>query len=125
MYHTDRDPWRCERCGSKEVEVKVWVDANTGNITDEGNIERNDRYCRDCDENTGQVRESELLETIEKWFANDLQPDDDEVISGLNRNDFTTDEAFETACKEKWDVRDVESKIGIWRELTRDKSNVS
>ena len=87
--------------------------------------DRSDYYCKDCQANHYLVRESKLMQTIEEWFANDLQPDDDEFISGLNRSDFASDKQFETACKEKWDVRDVESKIGIWRELTRDKSNES
>jgi hypothetical protein len=117
------DPYRCKKCGSLDVEVKVWVDSNTSNITDEENVERNDRYCNYCGEHTRQVQQSELMEEIDDWFANHLCPDDDEVISGLNCGDFATVEEFEAACKGEWDARSVEEKIYIWYELTRDKSN--
>jgi hypothetical protein len=117
------DPWRCAVCGSLDVEVRVWVGSNTGEITDEENVERNDRYCNYCEANTRQVQQSELMEEIEDWFANHLRPDDDEVISGLESDDFATVEEFEAACKVEWNARGVEEKIHIWHELTRDKSN--
>ncbi len=116
---TPANPWRCERCGSSDVQQQAWVRPDTGEVVSFNDCDRGDYWCEPCGEHPRLVRESELMATIEKWFAGDLRPNDDEVISGLNRNDFTTDEAFETACKEKWDARDTESKIGIWRELTR------
>lgn len=119
------DPWRCERCGSSDVQQQAWVRPDTGEVVSFNDCDRGDYWCEPCGEHPRLVRESELMATIEKWFTGDLRPDGDEVISGLTRNDFASDEAFETACKEKWDTRDVESKIGIWRELTRDKSNES
>lgn len=63
------------------------------------------------------------MERIDEWFAGDLRPDDDEVISGLNRADYASDEEFDEACKEAWNARSNEEKINIWHELTRDKSN--
>ncbi len=122
---SEEGTWRCESCGSLNVQQRAWVNVNTTEVESFIDGGRSDYYCEGCEEHNRLVRESELIATIEKWFTGDLLPDDDEVISGLNRNDFATDEHFETACKEKWDARDVESKIGIWRELTRDKSNES
>lgn len=113
-----KDPWRCAACGSLGVEVKVWVDANTNEITDEDNIGANDRWCGFCGEHTDQIPESELMEIVEEWFEKYLLPDDDEVISGLERDDFASDEEFDAACKENWDARDVEGKIDIWYKLT-------
>jgi hypothetical protein len=117
------DPWRCGVCGSLNVEMKMWVDSNDLKITSQDSVDRNECWCRDCEEHTNQIQQSELMETVEKWFANHLCPDDDEVISGLVRNDFDSDEEFNAACKQKWDARDVEGKIDIWRKSTCDKSN--
>ncbi len=106
------DPWRCSECGSLDVEY-----------TDTGSGDRNDFWCHNCMEHSWQVKESELMKDIEDWFANHLSPDDDEVISGLSSDEFSTQEEHDAACKEIWDARDNESKIHIWHELTRDKSN--
>jgi hypothetical protein len=123
VYDDKSDPWRCAVCGSLDVEVKVWVGSNTGEITDEENIEDNDRYCNRCEANTRQVQESELMNNIDYWFEHGLKPDDDEIISGLNSDDYDSEEEYTVACKELWNARDNESKIHIWHELTRDKSN--
>lgn len=109
------DPWRCAECGSLDVE-----------FTDSGCIgEDNDYWCSNCEEHTLQVQESELMKDIEDWFANHLNPDDDEVISGLSSDDFATAEEYDSACNEKWNALSIEEKIHIWHELTRDKSNDS
>jgi hypothetical protein len=110
------DPWRCAECGSLDVE-----------FTDSGCMgDRNAYWCHNCEEHTHQVLESELMkETVEDWFANHLQPDDDEVISGLKRGDYASDEEYVAACKEMWDAKTNQEKIDIWHELTRDKSNDS
>ncbi len=116
------DPWRCKDCGSTAVQRRVWKDANSDEIIRNDGCDMYDYYCEKCECNGYLVEESELMRSIEKWFANHLLPGDAGFISDLDRSDFPSDEAFETACKEKWDARDVESKIGIWHELTGNKS---
>ncbi len=119
------DPWRCEECGSKDVQQRAWVDINDGENINYDDCDRNDYYCNGCSRHNYLVQESELMKTIEDWFADHLRPDDDKVISGLRRDDFASDEEYAAACKAQWDARDVESKIHVWHELTRDKSDES
>ncbi len=119
------DPWRCEECGSLDVQQRAWVDINDGENINYDDCDRNDYYCHGCSRHNYLVQESDLMKTIEDWFAGHLQPDDDEVISGLKRDDFASDEEYAAACKAQWDARDVESKIHVWHELTRDKSDES
>ncbi len=118
-------PRRCEKCGSTAVQQRVWRDVNSMEVVREDDCDRRDYYCEQCGENRYPVTESELMATIEDWFAGHLRPDDDEVISGLERDDFASDEEYAAACKAQWDTRDMESKIHVWHELTRDKSDES
>jgi hypothetical protein len=117
------DPWRCEVCGSSDVQQQAWVNPTTGKVVSYNDCDRGDYWCEHCEEHEHIVRESELMDTIEDWFANHLLPDDDEVISGLNSDDYASEEEYAAACKELWNACDNESKIHIWHELTRDKSN--
>ncbi len=120
-----KDPWRCEECGSKDVQQRAWVDIN-----DEENISyddsgRDDYYCHHCDEHNYLVLESELMKKIEEWWK---QTDFEtmEVITGLVQDDFDPADgyqAFVDACEGKWNSLGVEEKIHIWHESTRDKSN--
>lgn len=117
------DPWRCEGCGSLNVQQRSWTNPNNDEFLHYDDCDRDDYWCEDCEEHEYFVRESELMADIEEWFANHLRPDDIEVITGLNRDYFASDEKYVAACKTKWDALDVEGKIYIWHELTRDKSN--
>ena len=52
----------CKLCGSKNVEIKSWVDANT-NICNVGtyldDIEDSDTYCNDCETHSGLILKNE------------------------------------------------------------------
>ena len=112
------DPWRCDECGSFNIEVKVWTDANTGHITDEDNIEDNDRWCRDCKTHSDHILESELMERIEEWWgAADFKTM--ECITGYCQTDFSPEEgyqAFVDACHEWWDGQTTDEKISVYFE---------
>lgn len=108
---SDEDPWRCEDCGSTDVEY-----------TDNGTLgDRNDFWCNYCEEHTRQVRESELMAVIQNWFNGELQPEDSEVISGLDPDDYGREEAYLDACTDHWNSLSNEQKISIWKQLTYDK----
>jgi len=117
------DQWRCESCGSLDVQQQGWIDPNTGKVVTYNDCDRGDLWCERCEEHNNLIMESELMKRIDEWFANQLLPDDDEVISGLNRDDYASDEEYDAARKEHWNARSNDEKIQIWHELTRDKSN--
>ncbi len=119
------DPWRCAECGSPDVQQQGWVRSNTGEVVSFNDCDSGDYLCDYCGDHRHIICESELTENIERWFAGELRADDDEVISGLDRNAFASDETFSAACREKWDALGIEEKIRIWHESTRDKSNDS
>ena len=128
------NPWRCAECGSLNIVQRVWADPNTGKATNWEDVEDDDCWCHDCEAHTDQIEEEELMETIEEWWGY-LEGSIKEDVTGVEYDRFhigdsddelqDADCRFSAACQEKWDARDIESKIGIWHELTRDKSNDS
>jgi hypothetical protein len=108
------DPWRCEECGSLAVQAHVWIDSNTKEVV-LGAQNRDEHHCADCDANTCQIRESELLENIQKWF-DQARIHALEYASGLKCADFDNETAFRKACVEFWEALSIEDKINIWNE---------
>lgn len=113
------DPWRCGSCGSTDLKRLIWADPNNNYkfIAEDESINYRS-VCRHCEDETLFVKHSELMADIEDWFENHLQPDDPEVISGLEYGDFASEEEYDAACKKLWDARSAEEKIEIWRTLT-------
>ncbi len=52
----------CEDCGSKEIEILAWVDANTNEYKSDGTDYHNDRWCQKCDGHVKFVTEAEFEE---------------------------------------------------------------
>jgi hypothetical protein len=53
----------CPTCSSPEVEIKVWADPNTNEITDSDNDgDNNDTWCRKCQSHTGITTEAKYEE---------------------------------------------------------------
>lgn len=109
------NPWRCAACGALSVERKISIDVNSNDFDFGGIYE--EFVCIHC-EHKSIIRQSELIRNIDDWFENHLQPDDPEVISGLDYGDFASEEEYDAACKKLWDARSVEEKIEVWRTLT-------
>lgn len=111
------DPWRCEECGSIAVQEQIWVDTNTRAACSQA-YNRDENYCCDCDENTYQIRESELLRNINRWWHNqDFRQR--ERLTGYRQDDFDPEEgyrAFADACDNWWNALSNEEKIAVWKD---------
>ncbi len=56
----DKVIWVCKSCGSREVEILQWIDANTGKMTTEYEADSDeDTWCRTCEKHAGIVDLSE------------------------------------------------------------------
>lgn len=118
------DPWRCEACGSLAVQANVWIDSNTKEVM-QGAHNRDEHHCADCDANTCQIRESELLRNIDKWWRT-LEGAVKEDITGIRFEDFRTGDSdnelqeadirFSEACRLWWEQRSTEEKISVWKD---------
>ena len=45
--------WRCDYCGSKEVESREWVDLSTGRLNESSDLDLNSTWCRKCEGEEG------------------------------------------------------------------------
>ena len=109
------DPWRCEACGSLNIQQKAWIDPNFMEIVRFEDCDRNDYYCAECEENRYPVRESELLQQADEWWG---QTDfrDMERLTRYRQLDFSPEDgcqSFVDACNEWWRTRTIEEKISI------------
>lgn len=113
-----RDPWRCEECGSTDVEIKAWIKPNEGGRY-VGDCEEFDRsYCNCCNANIRVRPTSALLEYAETWW-HEQDFKQMERISGYRQDDFDPEngyQAFVDACDSWWDALSTEEKIRLWRD---------
>lgn len=49
----EEELWVCSECGSLDIEEKMWVRVNTGEVTDSGDEGLN-CYCNNCQKHTSQ-----------------------------------------------------------------------
>lgn len=62
------DPYRCEECGSIDVEIKIWSKINAGGQY-AGDCEEYDHcYCHNCDKQVRIKSTSYLMASIEEWW---------------------------------------------------------
>ena len=121
---------KCKRCGSADVEVKTWVNANTGEVTSLSDMDslikwKEDCFCKDCGETSELIIEASkesnanLLDEIESLW-DDCEPDNMEIITGLRQEDipaYICRKAYEDACNKLWNSKTDEEKIAIYRTI--------
>lgn len=110
------DPYRCEVCGSTDVEIKAWIKPNEGGRY-AGDCEEFDRsFCNNCDENVRVRPTSYMLQDVLRWWAKanfQLM----ERITGYRRINFDPADgyrAFVDTCNQWWGKLSTEEKIEIW-----------
>ena len=42
-------PWHCKKCGGEDVEVKDWLNPNTGRAAQHDDVDTDSTYCKDCE----------------------------------------------------------------------------
>lgn len=119
------EPYRCTNCGSTDVQHKAWVRTNKNNeyVGDawEGEPDEDDCWCDYCEGHHVIKPHREFMEEIDYWFAEELEPDDPEVITGLCECDYPSVEAYDAAVTAYWNALSDEQKINCWKALTYDK----
>lgn len=110
------DPWRCEECGSTDVEIKVWIKPNEGGRPNCDCEEFDRSYCNTCNENVRVRPTSALLNYAEDWWAGTDFPQM-ERITGYRQDDFSPEEGYQEfvdACNKWWEALSIEEKICLW-----------
>jgi uncharacterized protein with von Willebrand factor type A (vWA) domain len=60
--------WKCSECGSQNVEIKNWINPNTGEIGTNDSLEINDCFCLDCSEHHMLIPETIETEEVVKYY---------------------------------------------------------
>ena len=112
----DEDVYVCAECGSPEVELKAWVNANTNEFMSTADDDYYDRWCNQCEDNIDYCNKKEYIEKIQEWW-NGLDFITMESITGLHESDYSSEDgsqSFVDACNEWWKGLDYDTQRGLY-----------
>ncbi len=106
----------CEECGSRQVEIQAWIDANTEMFVCDTAHDRDGKWCEECEENVDFCSLEEFKQIMQSWWTgNDIRTL--EGITGLKETDYLSDngsQAFADAVKKWWDNQDYNGKRNVY-----------
>lgn len=108
----------CEECGSLQIEIQVWVDANTDEYLSDVDDERSGRWCSECTDNAHFCPKTEFVQKMQSWWAS-IDFITLEHITKLREIDYPSkdgSQAFVDAANEWWNSQDYEQKRSIYIE---------
>ena len=117
----DSDILVCKECGSQQLEIQVWVNANTGErisyVYDDNDGHWCDgKWCEECVEQTFFCTKAEFTQKMQGWWES-CGIDTKGQITGLKVRDCPPSESTQTfvdAADQWWDSRDYERKRKIY-----------
>ena len=106
----------CVECGSPEVEVKAWVNANTDEFISDIDDDYCGRWCDQCDDNADLCTKEEYIDKMQDWWK-ELDFITLESITGLREANYSSEDgsqAFVDACNEWWNGQDYDTQRGLY-----------
>ena len=105
----DDDILVCDSCGSRQIEIQAWVDANNVEyLSDVDDDDTDCKWCAECNENQNFCTLSEYKQRMENWWRN-LDFITMESITGLHEADYSSEDgsqSFVDACNDWWNALD-------------------
>lgn len=113
----DKITYRCDECGSTKVQIIGWVRPNNDfeYSADYGDLYNS--WCEECGENVTVSMYNSVVEPADDWWNDDATCEDKEVVSGLDDNDFDSEEKYDEACNAIWAKMSDEEKVAIWIQI--------
>lgn len=94
----------CAECGSKQVEIQAWIDANTETFICNTAHDRDGKWCEECEENVDFCSLEEFKQKMQSWWPRtDFSTLED--ITGLKKTDYPSNngsQAFVNAAEKWW-----------------------
>lgn len=113
----DDDILVCDNCGSRQIEIQAWVDANNAEyLSDVDDDDTDCKWCCQCSESQNFCTLSEYKQRIDNWWRN-LDFITMEAITGLYEADYSSEDgsqAFINACNEWWNGQDYDTQRGLY-----------
>ena len=106
----------CVECGSPQVEVKAWVNANTDEYLSDADDDYCGRWCNQCEDNADLCTKEEYIDKMQDWWK-DLDFITLESITGLHEADYSSKEgsqSFVDACNDWWNGQDYDTKRNLY-----------
>lgn len=111
----DDDILVCDSCGSRQIEIQAWVDANSSEYLSDLENGMSGQHCAECEASVNFCTLTEYKQRMEDWWK-DLDFITMESITGLREADFSSEDgsqSFVDACNDWWNGQDYD----IQREL--------
>lgn len=107
-----KNPYRCEACGSTDIQVKAWINPNYGNayVSD---TEDDEGWCEKCQEHYRMVSTDRFLQWADEWWKNAEMTEKVATIRQLDPDGKQFDETA-SLCDQWWEKQSMESKISTY-----------
>ena len=107
----------CAECGSKQVEIQAWIDANTEMFICDTAHDRDGKWCEECEENVDFCSLEEFKQKMQSWWPRtDFSTLED--ITGLKKTDYPSDngsQAFVNAAEKWWNDQGYDEQRGTYK----------
>ncbi len=108
----------CEECGSLQIEIQAWVNANTDEFISDVNDDDGGQWCGECGDGTHFCPKAEFIQQMQSWWTScDFKTL--ERITELREIEYSSEDgsqAFVDAVNEWWSNQDYDKKRSIYNE---------
>ena len=113
----DEDVYVCDACGSRKIEIQVWVNANTNEyLSDVDDDDTDCKWCADCEQSQNFCTLSDYKQRMQDWWK-DLDFITMESITGLREADHSAEDgsqSFVDACNDWWNGQDYDTQRELY-----------
>ena len=113
----DDDVYVCDACGSRKIEIQVWVNANTNEyLSDVDDDDTDCKWCADCEQSQNFCTLSDYKQKMQDWWK-DLDFITLESITGLHEADYSSEDgsqSFVDACNDWWNSQDYDTQRELY-----------
>ena len=113
----DEDVYVCDACGSRKIEIQVWVNANTNEyLSDVDDDDTDCKWCADCEQSQNFCTLIDYKQRMEDWWK-DLDFITMESITGLHETDYSSEDgsqSFVDACNDWWNSQDFDTQRELY-----------
>ena len=113
----DDDVYVCDACGSRKIEIQVWVNANTNEyLSDVDDDDTDCKWCADCEQSQNFCTLSDYKQKMQDWWK-DLDFITLESITGLHETNYSSEDcsqSFVDACNDWWNGQDYDTQRELY-----------
>ena len=118
----DSEVYVCCECGSQQIEIQVWADANTEEYHSDAEDACNGKWCIECESHIHFCSKAEFIQKMQVWWQS-CDSMTMQQITGLKECDYSLDDnsqAFVNTANEWWNNRDYDEKRNIYKEYNNE-----